>query len=245
MSENSTNKISSEPVAIVTGASQGLGRAIALGLAEAGYAVALLARSREKLNVLAHEISDKFNRRTWELPVDVSNCDQVMASIHSLIEAEGRIDVLVNNAGIVKAGGTELAVEDFEKQVAVNLTGAFYCVKAVVDIMKKHGAGHIINIASTSGKFAKSTRLGYGASKYGMLGMSEALYHELARDNIKVTALCPRYMPTVLTEKAKISNEDKIQLSDMVKTILYLLSLSASASIKDIVIDNTVIAAEN
>ena len=234
-----------ERLALITGASRGLGREIALGLAAAGYKIAVMARSREKLNTLAHEITEKTGKSVWELPVDIRNQAEVVNSIQSVIDAEGPIDVLVNNAGLVISGGSEISVEDFSAQINVNLLGAFYATKAVIAGMKEQQSGYVFNIASTSAKFVKSMRLGYGASKYGMLGMSEGFYHDLAKDKIKVTALCPRYMPTEMSASASIENADKIPLSDMVKTILYCLGLSPSVSIKEIVMDNTVVVATN
>lgn len=237
--------VKKERLALVTGASRGLGRAVALGLAEAGYKLAIMARSKDALATLSQEITAKTGKAVWALPVDISKQSAVAGAIQSVIEADGPIDVLVNNAGIVISGDSEISAEDFAAQIEVNLLGAFYCAQAVIPQMKAQQSGYIFNIASTSAKFVKSTRLGYGASKYGMLGMSEGLYHDLAKYKVKVTALCPRYMPTDMTKESGIKNADKIPLSDIVKTILYCLSLSPSVGLKDIVLDNTVVIAQN
>jgi NAD(P)-dependent dehydrogenase (short-subunit alcohol dehydrogenase family) len=178
--------------AIVTGGGRGIGREIALALAREGANLVLAARDKQALDGVAHEIN-QLDHRAIVLQTDVSNESQVAALAELARKEFQRIDILVNNAGVV--GPTtpvaKLSKEDWDHVLAVNLTGAFLCSRAVIPQMMSQGSGSIINIASIAGKLAYALRAPYAASKWGMLGLSRTLAQELGPHNIRVNAICP------------------------------------------------------
>jgi len=181
-----------DQAAIVTGAGRGIGKEIALALAREGADVVLASRDQDALDRVAHEIRD-LGRRALVVRTDVSDEAQVAAMTDSALKEFGRIDILVNNAGLV--GPTmplaKLSREDWDHVMAVNLTGAFLCSRAVIPHMMSQGSGCIINIASIAGKLAYALRSPYAVSKWGMLGLSRTLAQELGPHNIRVNAICP------------------------------------------------------
>lgn len=181
-------------VAIVTGASRGIGRAIALNLAEAGCDVVLAARDRTRLEDAAQAARGigATGRTALPIPTDVKDERQVDSLVAKTLERFGRVDTLVNNAGLGRFGPVdELSVEDFDEMLAVNLRGAFLCTRAVVPAMKRQGGGAIVNIASVAGLVGNPKLSGYNASKFGLMGFSEATMLELRHFGIRVIAVCP------------------------------------------------------
>ena len=178
--------------AIVTGGGRGIGREIALALAREGARVLLASRDEEALAHVAHEIHH-LGRQAIVLKTDVSDEAQVAAMADAALREFGRIDILVNNAGAV--GPTtpiaKLSRAEWDEVIAVNLTGAFLCARAVIPHMVSRGSGCIINIASIAGKLAYALRSPYAVSKWGMLGLSRTLAQELGPNNIRVNAICP------------------------------------------------------
>jgi len=230
------------PAALITGASQGIGRSVALGLAKKGYRVGLLARSRDKLEALSEEIesSPEYSHagRSIVLEADVADEASVKAAVAGFVEDAGRIDVLVNNAGIARHGTSETSPQDFKDLLHVNMLGVHYCVHHVLPLMRSQGEGYIFNVVSRSGKIARPTNGAYAASKFGLLGYTEALYKELANTGIRVTALCPGVVDTEMTAHfEEPPRELKIQPEELFKAIEYLLSLSTGASIPELTID--------
>jgi NAD(P)-dependent dehydrogenase (short-subunit alcohol dehydrogenase family) len=178
--------------AIVTGAARGIGKEIALSLAREGADVLLASRDKEALEHVAHNIRD-MGRRALVVRTDVSDEQQVAAMANSALAEFRRIDILVNNSGVV--GPTiplaKLSREEWDQVIAVNLTGAFLCSRAVIPQMISQASGCIINIASIAGKLAYALRSPYAVSKWGMLGLSRTLAQELGPHNIRVNAICP------------------------------------------------------
>jgi len=181
-----------DQVAIVTGGGRGIGKEIALALANEGANVLVSGRHREVLDSTAAEI-EALGRRSVVTVTDVSNEAQVNEMVQAAVNAFGRIDILVNNAGLVgpTAPVTGVKREDWDEVFAVNLTGAFLCAKAVIPHLIEHRSGKIINISSIAGKMAYALRSPYAASKWGMLGLSATLALELGTHNIQVNAICP------------------------------------------------------
>lgn len=178
--------------AIVTGGGRGIGREIALALAREGARVLLASRDQEALEHVAHEIHH-LGRHAIVVRTDVSDEAQVAAMADTALREFQRIDILVNNAGAV--GPTtplaKLSREEWDSVLAVNLTGAFLCSRAVIPQMMSQGSGAIINIASIAGRLAYALRSPYAVSKWGMLGLSRTLAQELGPHNIRVNAICP------------------------------------------------------
>ena len=196
-------------VAIVTGGGHGIGREIALALAGEGANVVVSGRQRDLLEQTAAEI-EHLGRRALSMVTDVSDETQVEQMVLGAIETFGMIDILVNNAGIAgpTAAVSNISRNAWDETMAINLTGAFLCSRAVVPHLVKRGSGKIVNISSVAGKMAYALRSPYAASKWGMLGLSASLAQELGAYNIQVNAICPgptagERMHSVIAGRAK------------------------------------------
>ncbi len=224
------------PVAIVTGAGRGIGRAVAIALAQDGYRVALIARSREQLESVAGEIA---GLEPEIHVVDIADYDAAREAGESIVRRLGRVDILVNNAGQWIAGILDVTGEQFQHLLAVNVTGALAFIQAVAATMKKQGHGHIFNVASRAGKIGFKEEGAYDASKFALVGLSEALYKELSPSGVKVTALCPSWTDTDMARQANtpLSSREMIQPEDLAKTIRWLLTLSPAACVKEVLIE--------
>ena len=227
-------------LAIITGASRGIGRALAIGLAEAGYELALVARDGSALNGVRAEIRDIDPGIAVSChPLDVTDAAAVLDTVAGLEAEHEAIDVLVNNAGQFRPGSIEADVDDLDAVVGTNLKGAFLMLKAVVPVMKAQKRGHIINLSSIAGKWGYAGYGVYAASKFALQGLSESLYKEMLEHGVKVTAVCPNWVATEMAVAAggTLPPEDMIQLDDLVKTVSWLLGLSKAACPREVVID--------
>jgi len=226
-------------VAIITGASRGIGASIGEGLTADGYVTALVARSEQALKELANKISSKVANQNpvMTYPLDVQDHNAVQAMVKEVYSKFGRVDLLFNNAGIDMLGTTDVSIEDFDKTIAINLRGAFSFLKAVVPIMEAQGSGTIINVASRAGKIGFPDFGVYGASKFGLVGLNEALYRQLSHKGIKVTALCPGWVDTDMAKDSGLPKEEMISTEDIVTTVRWLLALSPAAVVKELVIE--------
>lgn len=222
-------------VAIITGASQGLGKALALHLAKSGFFVVLIARNKDLLNTLAQSIINIGGKAIF-YSVDVSDYSRVQSCVQDIIKKYGSIDLLINNAAILKRGTTELPYQEIDELLKINLNGAIYVAKCVAEQMKQQREGYIINISSLGGKVAASFSGIYAASKFGLSGFSEALSKEMSLYDVKVTNICPSMIATEMAKGRKFSLEQMIQLDDVTKTIDYLLKLSKNAVPTEILI---------
>jgi 3-oxoacyl-[acyl-carrier protein] reductase len=197
-------------VAFVTGASQGIGRACALGLAEAGASIAAAARNQEKLTALISEISSRGGAAE-AFAMDVAADDEVKSAIKAAIERFGKIDILVNNAGITR---DQLVMRmkraDWDAVLATNLTGAYLCSQQVVGSMLKQRWGRIINITSVVGQSGQAGQANYSASKAGLIGLTMALARELGSRNITVNAVAPGFIQTAMTEGLSSELQDSM-----------------------------------
>jgi len=190
----------SERVAFVTGASQGIGRACALKLAQSGAAVALAARSQDKLNALAGEITAAGGKAA-AFPLDVADEAQIKEVLKSAIARFGKIDILVNNAGITR---DQLVMRmkrtDWDAVLNTNLTSAYLCIQQVIGSMLKQRWGRIINITSVFGQTGQAGQANYAASKAGLIGLTMAIAREVASRNITCNAVAPGFIETAMTE---------------------------------------------
>jgi short-subunit dehydrogenase len=226
-------------VAVITGATKGIGKAISLGLAQMNYHLAIIGRNKEELNQVSKKIEEISGTVPLSYQLDITDTKAVNNTITDIVAKSGKIDVLVNNAGIYFDGTLSISEDDFNSMIDTNLTAQLIITKAVVPVMKKHLSGYIFNIASRSGKIGFAGSGAYSASKFGMVGLSESLYRELTPQGIKVTALCPGWVNTKMAFKAgtPLKPEQMIQPEDLMHTIKWLLSLSPGACVKEIVID--------
>ena len=227
--------------AIVTGASRGIGEAIAKGFAEAGADAVLVSRNMAALEEVAKEI-EKIGRKALPISADIGNLKEVEGIVERTLKVFPRIDILVNNAGISpvlkKAEETEL--KEWEEIVRVNLTGTFLCCQAIGKVMIKQGGGKIINMISVGAVVAFPRQIGYCATKGGILQLTKVLAVEWARHNIQVNAIGPAYLETELTKKmreSKIISQDLLQRTpigrfgkpeEIVGAALYLASGASS-----------------
>jgi NAD(P)-dependent dehydrogenase (short-subunit alcohol dehydrogenase family) len=183
-------------VALVTGASSGLGRATVLALARAGADTAIVARSEEELERIREEVT-KFGRQALTLPVDLASVKETTQAVRRTIEALGHLDVLVNAAGTDVPGTVEeLDIEGWERTLAVNLTAPFLLSKAAFPYMRDAGGGTIINISSVAGKKGWANASAYCASKFGLTGLTESLADEGKEHGIRAMVLYPGAMAT-------------------------------------------------
>jgi 3-oxoacyl-[acyl-carrier protein] reductase len=193
--------------ALVTGASQGIGRSCALRLAKDGATVAVAARNQEKLNELVHEITSAGGKAA-AFALDVADEDQVKATVKAIIAQFGKIDILVNNAGITR---DQLVMRmkraDWDSVLQTNLTSAYLCIQAVIGSMLKQRWGRIINITSIFGQMGQAGQANYAASKAGLIGLTMAIAREVASRNITCNAVAPGFIETAMT--AALSDEFK------------------------------------
>lgn len=199
-------------VALVTGASRGLGRAMALALAEAGADVALVARSRDDLRDTASAVIG-LGRRALALPTDVVAEGEVEAAVERALDAYGAVDVLVNNSGIaVVKPLVETTPTEWRRVLETNLTGAFNCCRAVGPAMIARRRGKVVNVASVLGARGLPGYAAYSASKGGLVALTRALAAEWARHNIQVNAIAPGWFVTSMNEHAFADPEIRARL---------------------------------
>ena len=186
-------------VALVTGASQGIGRACALKLAESGATVAVAARNQEKLNELVRQISASSGKAS-AFPVDVVDEEQIKTAFKAVLGQFGKIDILVNNAGITR---DQLVMRmkraDWDTVLNTNLTSAYLCIQQVIGSMLKQRWGRIINITSIFGQIGQAGQANYASSKAGLLGLTMAIAREVASRNITCNAVAPGFIGTAMT----------------------------------------------
>jgi 3-oxoacyl-[acyl-carrier protein] reductase len=188
-------------IALVTGASQGIGRACALELAKAGATVALAARSVDKLEAVAAEIT-AAGGSAKAFALDVSSEESIKACAKAVLAELGAVHILVNNAGITKDGlALRMKLSDFDDVLRTNLTGAFLLTQAIISSMMKARWGRVINITSVVGETGAAGQANYAASKAGMIGLTKSLAREFASRAITVNAIAPGFIETAMTNE--------------------------------------------
>lgn len=211
-------------IAIVTGGSRGIGRAVAEALLGAGWTVRFCSRSPESVERASRELAARFGERVSGRAVDVRSEEQVEAFVAEVVARDGRLDCLVNNAGIGRFGPVdELTGEAWREVVETNLAGAFYFLRAAARAMKPHGRGHVFNVASLAGRHAMAGGAAYNASKFGLVGMSEAAMLDLRPHGIKVAALLPGSVATEFGA-GRGGSDWRIAPEDLGALVLHLLS---------------------
>ncbi|HEY4011575.1 MAG TPA: 3-oxoacyl-[acyl-carrier-protein] reductase [Acidobacteriaceae bacterium] len=187
-------------VALVTGASQGIGRAIAIDLAKNGATVAVAARSLDKLESLAAEIAAS-GRSAKPFALDVTSEDSIKSCAKQVLAEFGACHILVNNAGITRDGlALRMKLSDFDDILRANLTGAFLLTQAVISSMMKARWGRVVNITSIVGETGAAGQANYAASKAGLIGLTKSLAREFASRNITVNAVAPGFISTAMTD---------------------------------------------
>ncbi len=224
----------SDKVAIVTGASRGIGRLIAIALAGQGAKVVVSARNLEALQELTAEIKSQGGEAT-AVAGDVAIEDDANNLIKQAVATYGQVNILINNAGITRDGLLlRMKDVDWDAVLDTNLKGAFHCIRAVAKFMSKQRSGRIINISSVVGEMGNSGQANYCASKAGLLGLTKSVARELARRNVTVNAITPGFILTDMTDnmtdKARDAMTEQIPLGrlgdaeDVANAVLFLAS---------------------
>ena len=179
-------------IAIVTGGTRGIGRAISCALLEAGARVVVCARGKEAVAACVEELERQWRGRIRGTACDVSRYDQVRSLVDFTLEEFGGLDILVNNAGVGVMGDiAQISPGQWEEVIGTNLTGVYHCCHAAVPILRRRGGGYILNIGSLAGTRGFAGGSAYNASKFGLNGFSQALMEDLRHDNIRVSAVLP------------------------------------------------------
>ncbi|UPM45068.1 SDR family NAD(P)-dependent oxidoreductase [Halocatena salina] len=237
-------------VALVTGASSGIGEATVKALAEEGASVALAARREPQLRDLADRIEAEGGD-ALVVPTDVTDESDVQEMIETTHEEFGRLDILVNNAGVMLLEPVEHAdTDNFQQMVEVNLLGLMNATHAALPILQEQGQGHIVNVSSVAGRQASTNASGYNATKFGVNGFTEALRQEITQDGIRTTLIEPGVVDTELqehipNESAKESIEEWVESmnpltsEDIARSIQYAVTQPQHVSVNEILIRPT------
>jgi NADP-dependent 3-hydroxy acid dehydrogenase YdfG len=224
-------------IVLVTGASRGIGRAIALRFARAGADLVIAARDRDELEELGSEIQE-MGHRCLIIPTDLRDPAQIQVLATQAFEQFDRIDILINNAGIgFWAPVNELTLEQYDEMFDVNMRAVFLLTQAVLPQMIARKDGHIVNIASTSSRWAYPEGTLYCASKFALLGFNEALAKELRTTGVRVTAICPGQVNSYLGGSGpKTWEEDMLNGEDVAELALQAVTLPAHAIVTEMVV---------
>ena len=188
-------------VAIITGGASGIGKKTAEIFSKEGAAIAIFDVNRDALNQTEKEIRDNGGKCNGYV-VDVTNFEDVTEKVKEVIEDFGEIDVLVNNAGITRDNFlTKMEIDDWNKVIAINLTGTFNCAKAVAPYMIEKNKGNIVNVSSVVGVYGNIGQTNYAASKAGVIGLTKTWAKEFAKKGIRVNAVAPGFIKTPMTDK--------------------------------------------
>jgi NADP-dependent 3-hydroxy acid dehydrogenase YdfG len=232
-------------VAIITGASSGIGEATALKLADAGIAVVLAARRMERLEALHKKITDAGGSALM-VETDVTSRAQVEAM--ETVDAFGRVDILINNAGVMLLSYMRNAhVDEWERMIDVNLKGPLFGIGAVMPIMKEQGSGHIINVSSMAGRRVFPSGAVYCGTKFGLHAITEGLRQELGhKNNIRATIIAPGVVATELTHHITdddvskrvdaMTSMDALTSEDIANAILYAIEQPAHVNVSEVLV---------
>lgn len=238
-------------VALVTGASSGIGEGAALALAEAGAAVAVAARRADRLEALVKRI-EAAGGKALALPGDVVEEAVAKDAVAQTVTHFGRLDILVNSAGIIQAGGVENAnTEQWRRVIDVNLLGTLYTCTAAIGPMRAQGGGDIINISSTAGRRAAAPFGPYSASKFGLTGMTEGMRQEVGKYGIRVCIVEPGATTTEVADsitdpnyrkamREHVDKEGAMKPEDVAAAIVFVVSLPRRANVSEILIRPTI-----
>ncbi|MFP9098693.1 3-ketoacyl-ACP reductase [Flavobacterium sp. RHBU_24] len=222
--------------ALITGAGKGIGKAVALALAEEGVNIILIARTTVDVEAVAKEVEAK-GVKALALTADVAELVSVTTAVEKAVAEFGTIDILINNAGIGKFGKfLDLSPEEFEHIIKVNLMGVYYATRAVLPGMIEQQSGDIVNVSSTAGLKGAAVTSAYSASKFAVMGLTESLMMEVRKHNIRVTAMAPSTVATDMAKDLNLTdgNPDKVmQAEDFAELIIAQLKLNRRVFIKE------------
>ena len=226
--------------ALITGGSSGIGLAIGSALGEDGYGVTLSSRRPEKLEAAAQQLREG-GAEVNAMPANMADEDEIKALAEKHRERFGRLDVLVNNAGLGIGGPiAEAETKKLDLQLDVNLRAVYLMTRECLPMLKEAGAEHgkalIVNTASIAGKYGQGWLAAYSATKFGVVGLSQAMHREFGHEGIQVTALCPGFVDTAMTEwiKEQVSPDEMIRPEDIAEAVRYLLRTSPACIVPEI-----------
>jgi NAD(P)-dependent dehydrogenase (short-subunit alcohol dehydrogenase family) len=224
-----------DQVAVITGASRGIGRATALALARAGARVVVAARDEDQLRSLSDEIEAETGQPALVCPTNVAQEDDVKRMVRATLDAWGQADILVNNAGFNarKAKIWEITPQEWDDMFAVNLRGAWLCCREVLPGMISRQSGHIINVISTASQIGLEQIGVYGATKWGLLGLTKSLIKEARPYNVRVTAFSPGGTDTSFRAEAR---PQYLRPETAAEAIVFVAALPENAVVHDLVI---------
>ena len=238
-------------VAAITGASSGIGEATAVAFAREGAAVALAARRKDRLDALAETINGDGGRAV-AFEADIGDEEQARGFVRGAADELGRLDVLVNNAGVMLLGPVEgVDTEQWRRMVDANVLGLLYCTQEAMPLLRDSGAGHIVNVSSVAGRTANFGSAVYNLTMWGVVGFSEALRQEALNSNIRVTAIEPGFVETELQghndhpmviegiEKMREEIGQALAAEDIARAILYVVSQPQHVNINEVLIRPT------
>ena len=234
-------------VALVTGASSGIGAATALALSLEGAHVALVARRKDRLEALAQSIA-AAGGRAEVIALDIAEAGSAAEAVKRTLEALGSLDILVNNAGLMLLGpvaGADLS--DWERMLNLNVLSLMAVTRAALEHMKPHKSGHIVNISSVSGRGSGPTSAGYSATKWAVGGFSEGLRQEVRLDNVRVTVIEPGVVATELTDhithletkesyEGRIATMTPLEAEDIAAAVIYAVTQPLRVNVNEILI---------
>ena len=227
--------------ALITGGSSGIGLAIARALGEDGYGLTVSARKPDKLEAAVDGLREAGIEEVQAVPANMSDEEAIKSLAEQHRERYGRCDVLVNNAGIGIGGPiAETETKKLDLQLDVNLRAVYLMTRECAPMLKEAGAEHgkalIANTASIAGKFGQGWLAAYSATKFGVVGLTQAMHREMSTDGIQATALCPGFVDTNMTEwvRGEVSQDEMIQPDDIAAAIRYLLATSPACIVPEI-----------
>lgn len=223
----------SKPLIIITGASSGIGAAVATLFSEAGYSTALLSRNKSVMDALQL-------KNSISIECDVTNINSVNEAINIAQEKFGTADCLINNAGFAKGGEfTSVSHDDNQKMIDVNLTGVINCIESILPSMQKNKSGTIINISSVADRKSRPTLPVYAATKAAVKSLSESLRTANAKYGIRICNVAPAKIKTPLLMSSNLSDDQIIPVEELAKAILWIYQQPKTVCIRDIVIAPT------
>jgi NADP-dependent 3-hydroxy acid dehydrogenase YdfG len=237
-------------VALVTGASSGIGEATAVAMAKEGARVGIMARRKDRLADLVNKV-DGLGENLLQIEGDVSVQSQAAKAVKDTHDKWGKLDILVNNAGIMLLGPFEdVDIREWERMVKVNVLGVMYCTHAAIPLMKKQKSGHIVNISSLAGRLTSPVSAVYNLTKWGMGGFSDGLRQALTKDHIRMTIIEPGVVLTELTDhiphaqtkqttKNWVGSMKALESEDIANSIIYAVSQPEHVNVNEILIRPT------
>jgi NAD(P)-dependent dehydrogenase (short-subunit alcohol dehydrogenase family) len=226
--------------ALITGGSSGIGLAIARMLGEEGYTLTVSARRPDKLEAAAQELRDA-GLDAEAFPANMADEEEIRKLVAAHKERRGRLDVLINNAGIGIGGAVaDAETKKLDLQLNVNLRAVYLLAREAIPMLKEAGAEHgkalMANTASIAGKHGQGWLAAYSATKFGVVGLSQALHKELSRDGIQVTAICPGFVATPMTDwvEGQVPKDEMIQPEDIAEAVRFLLTTSRNCVVPEL-----------